>query len=110
MTAAILFISLQRVKDSAPSSQISRRIAFAGGGQVFRRPGEDHFPAPVARIRSQVDDPVRGPDDIQVVLHDDDAVPVGQQHVEGLQQLLNIEEMQARSRLIEQEEDLLVLD
>ena len=43
-------------------------------GDVFRRAFRDQEPAVLAALRSEVDDPVGGGDDVEVVLDDDDGV------------------------------------
>ena len=78
------------------------------GCEVFRCADEDHLAAPFAGIRAEVDDPVGGADDVQVVLDDDQGMALVQQDVEGLEQFLHIVEMEARRGLVEEEEDALV--
>ena len=44
------------------------------GCDLLRRPGRDEVAALVAALRAEVDHPVRGLDDVEVVLDDDDGV------------------------------------
>jgi hypothetical protein len=62
----------------------------SSAGDVLRRAGRDQFAAPVAALRSEVDDPVGGLDDVEVVFDDDDGVPLVAQPVQDLQQLLDV--------------------
>ena len=61
----------------------------------------DDSAAAVAALRSQVDDPVRGLDHIEVVLDDDDRIALVAQSVQHVQQLTNVLEVQSRGGLVE---------
>src|SRR5690242_11729838 len=76
---------------------------------LFRRAGANQLPARIAALGAEVDDPVARADDVEVVLDDDDRVPRAQQLPERAQQLRDVVEVQARGRLIEEEELLLLL-
>src|SRR2546425_1908785 len=61
-----------------------------------------HDPPPlVPTLRSEVDDPVGGLDDVQVVLDDHHRVALVHEAVEHVQELLNIGEVQPSSRFVE---------
>src|SRR6185436_14482361 len=60
--------------------------------------------AGVAPLRSQVDDPVGGADDVEVVLDHDQRMPGEEELAEGAHQLRHVVEVQARGRLVEQEQ------
>ena len=57
--------------------------------------------APVAALRTEVDDPVGGLDDVEVVLDDEDRVAAVDQPVEDLEQLLDVGEVEPGRRLVE---------
>ena len=57
--------------------------------------------AAVAALRPEVDDPVGGLDDVEVVLDDEDRVAAVDQPVEHLEQLLDVGEVEAGRRLVE---------
>ena len=81
-------------------------MGLAAGDHLLGRTLEDHLAAGVSRFRTEVDDPVGAADDVEVVLHDDNAVAAGEKRVKGLQELFHIVEMEAGCRLVEDEEDL----
>ncbi len=58
----------------------------------------------VAPIRPEVDQPVAGADHVQVVLDHDQRMPRLQQLAQGTHQLGDVVEVQARGRLVEQEQ------
>ena len=60
--------------------------------------------APFAPFRTQVDDVVGTLDDIEVVLDDDNAMTALQQGLKGLQQLLDVVEMESGGGLVKDEE------
>ena len=53
-------------------------------GNLFRRAGRDHLPAAIAAFWSNVDDMVRGLDDIEVVFNDDHSIALIHQLVQHL--------------------------
>ena len=77
--------------------------------KLFRCAFEQQLAATVTAFKAEVDQVVRAGDDLQVVLDHQDAVAVLDQVVEGLQQLGDVVEVQARGRLIEDEERGLLL-
>ena len=93
------------------SGRPSRRpFAFRGVSRLrddlFRRSlGDD--PAPlVSRLGAQVDDPVGRLDHVEIVFDHDDRVPLLDETVEDLEQLVDVVEMQAGRRLVEDVERL----
>src|SRR5579872_3594917 len=67
---------------------------------VFGRAGGDDFAAAIAAFGAEVDDPVGGLDDFEVVLDDEDRIARLDQRVQHFQQLLDIGEMQPGGRLV----------
>ena len=67
-------------------------------------PAHTIFAAALPALRPQVDDPVGGADDVEVVLDHQQRVPGGQELAEGTQQLCHVLEVQPRGRLVEQEQ------
>ena len=70
-------------------------------GNALRRAGSDDFTAPVSAFGAEVDNPVRGLDDIQVMFDHDDGIAVIAQLVQHPQQLFYVMEMQTRSGFIQ---------
>src|SRR3954451_23898312 len=76
------------------------RIASWRFRDVFRRAPGDDLAAAVAAFGAEVDDPVGGLDDFEIVLDDDDRVALRDQLVQHLQEFLDVVEMQAGGRLV----------
>jgi hypothetical protein len=70
----------------------------------LRRAGADQLPAGLAALRAEVDDPVAGADDVEVVLDHHQRVAGGDEAAEGAQQLGDVVEVQAGRRLVEEEQ------
>src|SRR5579885_2919858 len=68
---------------------------------LLRRAGGDDLAAAVTAFRTEIDDPIRSLDDVKIVLDDDDGVAVVAQPVQHAEQLLDVVEVQAGGRLIE---------
>jgi hypothetical protein len=68
---------------------------------LLRRAGGNDRAAAVAAFGAEVDDPVSGLDDIEVVLDHDNRVAVVDEALQHAQQLLDVVEVQARGRLVE---------
>src|SRR5688572_13041193 len=81
--------------------QILPGVAALGAGDVLGRAGGYDLAAAVAALGPEVDDPVGGLDDLQVVLDDDHRIAGVRQLVQHLEQLRYIVEVQARGRLVE---------
>ena len=71
---------------------------------IFGRPNGDDFPASVATFRTQINQPVAGPDHVQIMLNNQQGMPSIEQLTHGTHQLGNVVKMQARCWLIEHEE------
>src|SRR5882672_10640032 len=65
-----------------------------------RAPGDD-FAAAVAAFGAEVDHPVGGLDDFEIVLDHDDRVALRHQLVQHFQELLDVVEMQPRGRFVQ---------
>ena len=72
----------------------------------FGLAGADDVPSLGAAFRAQVDDPIGGLDHVEIVLDDYDGVPGLSEAVQDLQQLVDVVEVQAGGRLIEEVERL----
>ena len=70
-------------------------------GDLFWRSFANDPAATATAFRAQVDDPVRGFDDIQVVFDDNHSVALVAQVVKDAEQLLDIVEVQASGRFVE---------
>ena len=81
--------------------QIFSCIRTCDLGDRFRRPGPDDLAAAAAAFRSEIDDPIRGLDDFEIVLDDDDRAPCINQTAESRQEFADVIKMQARCRLVE---------
>ena len=69
--------------------------------QLLRRAGRDHAAALLASLRTEIDDVVGGLDDVEVVLDDDHGVALGDQLVQHVEQPLDVREVEAGGRLVE---------
>ena len=74
----------------------------AGAGDLLRRARGHHLAAPVAALRTQVHDPVRLLDHVEVVLDQHHRVALLDQQVQHLQQLPHVLEVQAGGGLVQQ--------
>ena len=74
------------------------------GRDLRRGAGADDLAAAVAALGPEVDDPVGGADDVEVVLDHQQRVSRGQQLAERTQQLRYILEVQSGRRLVKQEQ------
>ena len=73
---------------------------------LFRRPRHQDTATTGAPLRPQIDDPVCGFDDVQIVLDDDDGVAAIPQLVQYLEQLLDVVEVQPCGGLVQDVEGL----
>src|SRR5689334_11509938 len=67
-------------------------------------PRAHDFAARIAAFRAQIDNPVRRPDHIEVVLDDDERIAGGDQLAERAQQFGDVVEMQSGRGLVEQKQ------
>src|SRR6185437_8121427 len=70
-------------------------VALGDEGDILGRAGGDDLAAAVAAFRAEIDDPVGGLDDLEVVLDDEHRVPGLHERVKHLQELADILEMEA---------------
>ena len=85
-------------------AQRLRGVGAAGLAHLFGRALFHHLAAVFAGIGPQVDQPVTGPDHIEVVLDDNQRMAGLQQLAQRAHQLGNVLEMQAGGGLVEQEQ------
>src|SRR5690348_12120140 len=76
-------------------------VAGLAGRHVFGGAGGDDVAAGVAAFGAEIDDPVGGLDDFEVVLDDEDRVAGGDERVQHVEELVDIGEMQPGCRLIQ---------
>ena len=74
------------------------------GEEVPARPGELHLAAVLAGPRPDVDDVLGGPDDLRVVLHDQDGVADVLERVQDLDEAAVVARVQPDGRLVQDEE------
>ena len=67
----------------------------------FWRARRDDHTAAIAAFRPHVDDPIGGLDHVKIVFDDNNRVAVITQSVEHFQQQINVGEMQASGRFVE---------
>src|SRR6266550_1306891 len=77
------------------------RVRIRVRRDLFRRPDGDDFPTLIAALGSEVDDPVRGLDHIQVVLDHEDRVARRDQTLQHLEQFADVLEMQPGGWLVQ---------
>src|SRR5215213_4759808 len=70
-------------------------------GHVLRRPGRDHLTSGLAALRPEVDDPVGLLDHVEVVLDHEHRVARVDEPLQHLEQLLDVGEVEAGRRLVE---------
>src|SRR6516162_11083138 len=88
----------------APSEirpEVLPRVARLGRGDVLWGAGGDDMAAGVAAFGAEIDDPIGGLDDLEIVLDDQHRVAGLDQRVQYLEKLPYIVEMQPRRRLVE---------
>ena len=91
-----------------PREHLVQHLTGGGGqlGDLLGRPlADDQSPAPSA-VGTEVDHPVGGLDDIEIVLDDDDRVAARGESVQHGKELADVVEMQAGRRFIEDIERL----
>ena len=81
--------------------QVLAGVRGLAGRHCLRSTGADEGPSPGAALRAQIDEPVGGLDDIQIVLDDQHRVPGVHQPLQHLQQLLHIVGVQTRGGLVQ---------
>ena len=78
--------------------QVAARVTLLASGQPVRSAFEDDAASPVARFGTEIHDPVGALDNVHVVFDDHDRMPPGDQGVEGVEQLVDVVEMETRRR------------
>ena len=87
--------------DHLAASQVVARDRVFGLEDALRLALVDHFPAVLAGARADVDEPVRLPDGVLVVLHHDQGVAQVAQFLQSGDQALVVALMQADGRLVQ---------
>ena len=70
----------------------------------LRRATDDHVPAGFTPFWPEVDQVISTLDDLHIVLDHQQRVPLFEEPVKGVQELVNVLEVQTRGRLIEDEQ------
>src|SRR5689334_22593824 len=70
-------------------------------GDLFRRAGDHDFAARMAAVGPEIDDMIGSLDDVHMVLDRKHGMPCVDQAMQAVQQALNVREMQACCRLVE---------
>ena len=73
----------------------------AAAGDVLGRAGHDDLAAGVAALRPEIDHMVRGLDDVHMVLDQENGMAGVDQPVQRLEQALDVGEVEAGGRLVE---------
>ena len=109
--AALLISLLVALPLSAgPAEQLQGNTGFTSllvtyTDAVARVGDYDLANTPVTGIGAKFDHPVCIPDHIQVMLDDDQGMPLGEEYIESLEQFLDIMEMESGRRLVENKEN-----
>ena len=76
-------------------------MAALDAGHLLGRAGRDDLASARSALGPQVDDPVRGLDDIEIVLDDDHGVALVDESAEDLEQAPHVLEVESGGRLVE---------
>ena len=87
------------------AEQVPRRGRRRDVGESGRRPAVEDPSAVLAGLRTDIDDPVGAPDDVEIVLDDEDRVATLLQAIERVEQRLAVGGMQAGRRFVEDVDD-----
>src|ERR1700677_3419474 len=93
--------ALETARRCQRGAQIMTGIRSFVGRHLFGWAAGNDAPAVIAALGPQVHHPVRGLDDIEIVLDHDDRIALIAQALQHYEQLRDIGEMQTRGRLIE---------
>ena len=85
-------------------SQRPARVTLRTNGDFLGCSGGNNLPALIARVGAEVDDPIGGFHDLEVVLDDEHGMPGIHQSLEDLEQHAHIVKVQAGRRFVEEEE------
>jgi len=77
------------------------RVRLLARGDVLRRPFGDDAAAAGTPFRTEVEHPIRGFDDIEIVFDNDDGVPGIDEAVQHAEQVFDVDEMQPGRRFVE---------
>src|SRR6185295_19579448 len=91
----------ERLTEPEMTSQETARVRALAGRDLLRRAGDHHFTARMAAFRAQVDDVVRGLDDIHMMLDCKNRVSGVHQTMQAVEQALDVREMEPRSRFVQ---------
>src|SRR5918911_2145878 len=95
------YLGSRRLAGRQDLPQVLPREALLDLGDLLGRSGRDHLAACLAALRTEVDDPVRLLDHVQVVLDHEHRVSRVDEPLQHLEQLLDVGEVEARRRLVE---------
>ena len=73
--------------------------------QLVGRTLEDYPATLIARLGTEVDNVVGTLDNLHIVFDNNDRMAIGNQHIEGVEQAVDVVEMETRSRLVEDKEN-----
>ena len=85
------------------SAQGSARMTFVANADLLRRAANDDFAALVARVRAEVNDPIRAFDHFQIVLDDEERIASLDESLEHFEQHAHVFEVQPGGRFVEDE-------
>ena len=86
------------------SFQETARVTGRAFCDVFRRSGDDQSPTIGSRFRSEIDHPIRGPDDFQIMFDDEQTVALIHQFLKDFEENGDVIEMQAGGGFVENEQ------
>ncbi len=90
-----------RFRQAEQAPQVGAGVRARGARHRLGRAARDEPAAAFAALRPEVEHPVRGLDHVEVVLDHDDAVPGVAQPVEHVEEKLDVVEVQAGGRLVQ---------
>jgi len=82
-------------------AEVGAGVGAGVGGDLLGGPGGDDLAAGVAAFGAEVDDPVGGLDDVEVVLDDEEGAAAVDELAEGGEELLHVVEVEAGGGLVE---------
>ena len=97
------FLKKERRSPFDHFTKVATGVGAFGGGHFLRGSGDDKLTTSVTGLRADVDDPVGGLDDIEVMLDHDDAVALVDKSLEGLQQDGYVIDVESGGRFVEDE-------
>src|SRR5437868_3394985 len=82
-------------------AQVFPGVAGFDRGDLVGRAGRDDMAAGITPLGAEIDDPIGGLDDLQIMLDDEHRVPRRDQRMQHFEQFLHILEMQSGRRLVQ---------